>query len=162
MLNGLEPAMIDHFGAEWTSAGGYTLRPDARRFETWENAYALRLGLGAAIDYALAVGLEEIRERAFGLAQSLRKELASLPGVTVQDIGREQCAIVTFSHDRIEAGAIKQAMSKRGINVSTSSPASTRLDAERRRLPAVVRVSPHYYNTEGELDQFLAALKELL
>ena len=42
-----------------------------------------------------------------------------------------------------------------GINVSVSAPASTRLDAEQRHLPDLLRASPHYYNTEHELDRLL-------
>ena len=41
------------------------------------------------------------------------------------------------------------------MNVSTSSPASTLLDATARSLPTVVRASPHYYNTEAELERLL-------
>lgn len=161
-LEKIEPPIIDHFGAEWTAADSYTLRPDARRFETWENAYALRLGLGAATEYAMGIGLERIQARAFKLAALLREELATIPGFTVQDIGSEQCAIVTFSHEQIEAGAIKQSMSDAGINISASQPSSTRLDSEARDLPTLVRTSPHYYNTEAELERFLAALKSLV
>ena len=47
MLERLEPPMIDHFSAEWVARDRYDLRPDARRFENWENNYAARLGLGA-------------------------------------------------------------------------------------------------------------------
>ena len=36
-----------------------------------------------------------------------------------------------------------------------SDPASTRLDAEARRLPDLVRASPHYYNTEAEVDRLI-------
>ena len=50
MIEKLEPPIIDHFGAPWVAADRYELRPDARRFETWENNYAARLGLGVAID----------------------------------------------------------------------------------------------------------------
>ena len=39
------------------------LRADARRFENWEFNYAAVLGLGAAVDYALALGLDSIRDR---------------------------------------------------------------------------------------------------
>ena len=49
--------MIDHYAAPWVARDRYELRPDARRFENWENNYAARLGLGAAVDYALALGL---------------------------------------------------------------------------------------------------------
>jgi cysteine desulfurase / selenocysteine lyase len=52
LMLSLEPPMIDHFAAPWVAADRYELRPDARRFETWENNYTARLGLGRAIDYA--------------------------------------------------------------------------------------------------------------
>lgn len=160
-LKTLEPFMIDHFGAEWTRAEAYELRADARRFETWENSYALRLGLGAAVDYALEVDRERIQSRAFGLADMLRHALAEIPGMKVQDIGYNKCAIVTFTHERLAAEKIKEAMATKSINISVSGPSSTRLDAEARGLPPVVRVSPHYYNSEAELEHFLTALKEI-
>ena len=54
LLERLEPPMLDHFAAPWVARDRYRLRDDARRFETWENNYAARLGLGVAVDYALA------------------------------------------------------------------------------------------------------------
>ncbi len=44
-------------------------------------------------------------------------------------------------------------MRERGVNVSTSTRASTLLDAAARNLPTLVRASPHYYNTEDEIAQ---------
>ncbi|MCP5084322.1 MAG: aminotransferase class V-fold PLP-dependent enzyme [Alphaproteobacteria bacterium] len=160
-LDILEPPIIDHFGAEWVSQDKYQLRPDARRYESWENSYALRLGLGAAVDYSLAVGLENISARAFGLAAALREELSGMPGVTPRDLGSEKCAIVTFTHEKLQASSIKQIMANEGINISASVPSSTRLDAERRNLPVVLRVSPHYYNTEDEIERFCQVLKHV-
>ncbi len=157
----VEPPIIDHFGADWVAKDTYQLRPDARRYETWENAYALRLGLGAAVDYALALGLEAISERAFALAAHLREELAKIPDVTVRDLGTDKCAIVTFTHEAHDAAKIKQAMAERDINISASLPSSTRLDSEQRNLPVIVRASPHYYNTEEEIERFCRALREL-
>lgn len=161
MLENLEPVMLDMFGAEWTEPGVYEMRPDARRFETWESSLALHLGMGAAADYALGVGLEAIRDRAFALARRLRSELENIAGVTVQDIGREKCAIVTFSHASISAEEIQQALKAKQINVTVSGPTSTLLDARARKLPDLVRVSPHYYNTDDELDSFLQALRSV-
>lgn len=63
VLEKIEPAMIDLYGAPWTAPGRYDLRPDARRFETWEKNYSVRLGLQAAVDYALDIVLENIEER---------------------------------------------------------------------------------------------------
>ncbi|MCJ9732515.1 aminotransferase, partial [Bradyrhizobium sp. PRIMUS42] len=41
------------------------------------------------------------------------------------------------------------------ITIGASDPPSTRIDAERRALPHVVRASPHYYNTEAEVDRLI-------
>ncbi len=89
MLAKLHPPMIDHFAAPWVAPDRYELRADARRFESWENNYAARLGLGVAIDYALALGLDDIQTRCRELGNVLRTELRRLPGVQVHDLGRD-------------------------------------------------------------------------
>jgi cysteine desulfurase / selenocysteine lyase len=85
MLEKLEPAFLDLHAAIWTSKDSYKLRPDARRFENWETNIAAKLGLGAAVDYALALGLGDIRSRVVSLAGSLRRRLADIPGVSVKE-----------------------------------------------------------------------------
>jgi selenocysteine lyase/cysteine desulfurase len=62
----------------------------------------------------------------------------------------------------MDARAIQAALRERNVNVSVSGPSSTRLDAEARDLPALVRASVHYYNTETEIDRFAAALRDVL
>jgi selenocysteine lyase/cysteine desulfurase len=161
VLDQIEPPMLDHYGAEWVSSDRYEMRPDARRFENWEASYACRLGLGAAIDYALEWGIEAIRDRAFGLAADLRERLDAVPGVDVRDVGRERCAIVTFTIAGREAATVKAALAARRMNVTVSDATSARLDFEARDLDAVVRASPHYYNDEVEVERFCEAVAQL-
>lgn len=161
MLQQLEPPMIDHFAAPWVSRDSYQLRDDARRFETWENNYAARLGLGAAIDYAFEIGIAPIEQRCRMLAGRLRDGLAALPGITICDLGRAPGAIVSFTMKGHEADAIVASAAAAGITIGASDPSSTRIDAERRSLPHVVRASPHYYNTEAEIDRLIVHLKGL-
>ena len=151
LLDGLEPPMIDQFAAPWTAPDGYTLRNDARRFETWENNYAARLGLGVAADYGLAIGFDVIQVRCFGLADALRGYLREIPGVAIHDLGERPAALVSFTIDGIESLAIKAHLREKRINVSVSKPANTLLDSVARQLTPIVRVSPHYYNTEDEI-----------
>ena len=158
----LEPAMIDHFAAPWVSTDQYQLRDDARRFENWENSYALRAGLGAAATYATEIGLEAIKDRARGLADGLRDQLADLPGAQLRDVGSERCAIVSFTLDGLDPGKTVENLRMQGINIGASDPASTRLDAESRNLPTVMRAAPHYYNTEDDIDQLVLALQKLI
>ena len=56
--------------ADWQPDGTYTIRADARRFENWETYYAGKVGLGVAVDYALELGLDEIRARIDELARA--------------------------------------------------------------------------------------------
>jgi selenocysteine lyase/cysteine desulfurase len=150
-----EPPMLDHFAAEWVARDRYELRPDARRFENWENNYAARLGLGLAIDYALEIGLDAIEQRCRLLSARLRDGLQAIPHVTVRDLGPNPSAIVSFTHDRVDAVEIVKQAAMKDITIGASDPASTRIDAERRRLPMLVRASPHYYNTEAEVDRLV-------
>jgi selenocysteine lyase/cysteine desulfurase len=158
----LEPPMPDLHAATWTGPETFEVRADARRFETFESHVAGRLGLGVAVRYALGWSLEAIFGRVRHLAERLRAALRATDGVTVYDVGRVQGAIVTFAAAQMEADAIQQRLRAEGINVSVSTPASTRLDAEARALPNLVRASVHYYNTESEIAHAAEVLRRLL
>jgi selenocysteine lyase/cysteine desulfurase len=161
LLEQLEPPFLDLHAATWTARDAYTVRPDARRFETWESYVAGRLGLAAAVDYALAWGLPAIETRVKTLAERLRDLLGALPGVTVRDLGAERCGIVTFTAEGRDPEHLKAALAARGINVSTCTPAGALLDMEARGLDALTRASVHYYNSEAELERFAQTLREL-
>lgn len=161
-LERLEPAMIDHFGAPWTARDQYTLRDDARRFESWENSYALRAGLGAAVEYANAIGLAAIEARIGELAAFSRDALSQVERIHPRDIGNHNCGIVSFSIEGTEPEDVVSGMSKAGFAIGTSDPASTRLDAERRGLPTMLRIAPHYYNTFDEIERGVSQLKSLI
>ncbi|PSQ97560.1 MAG: aminotransferase [Bacteroidetes bacterium SW_9_63_38] len=158
----LTPPLLDLHSATWTGPDTYEIRPDARRFETYEGHVAGKVGLGVAVDYALRLGLDSIRKRVQSLAATLRDRLATVFGVTVQDQGRRRCGIVTFSADQKDARSVQAALREDDINVSVSTPNSTRLDAEARALPDLVRASVHYYNTEAEINRFVSALRTVL
>ena len=156
----LEPPMLDLHSARWSGPESYEIRPDARRFETWEGSIAGKIGLGVAVDYAMAVGLDSIRERCGKLADQLRRQLAGADGVSVHDIGVDKAAIVSFSKQGIDARRLADRLSVQRINVSVSDRGSTLLDMQERGLDDIVRASPHYYNTEEEVERLVAAIRD--
>lgn len=157
-LDRLDPAFLDLRGATWTEPDRFELRPDARRFENWESSLAAVAGLGEAVAYARSWGIDAIGERVGHLAGELRERLDALPGVQVRDLGQRRCGIVTFTKEGQDAATVCSRLADQGINVSVSGPSSTRLDADSRQLPPIVRASVHYYNDTTELDRFCAAV----
>ncbi|HEX6577110.1 MAG TPA: aminotransferase class V-fold PLP-dependent enzyme [Jiangellaceae bacterium] len=138
-LHRLHPAIVEVGSGAWAARDRYTLKSDARRFETWEASHACQLGLGRAIDYALDLGLDAIEARVTLLARSLRTRLADIPQVAMHDLGERQCGIVTFSVAGIDAPTTKALLAQRRINVDYSTAEDTRLDFEARGLTQCVR-----------------------
>ena len=159
---GAHPLLVDMHGADWTDADAFTLNPDARRFETWEFAFALVLGVGAAAEYALQAGVEATGRRARDLAEYARSQLAAIQGVRVLDRGPELCAIVTLALDGRDTTDIKLALRDRGINTSSPHREDAVIDMDEKGTASALRISPHYYNTQEEIDTAVDAIRELL
>jgi selenocysteine lyase/cysteine desulfurase len=155
------PLFVDLRGADWTEPDAFRLAEGARRFENWEFAHALVLGFGEAARYAQRVGARGF-ERAWRLAGVLRERLSTIPGVRVLDRGTRRCAIVTVDPAGRDAAEVKLALRSQGINTSSTSRGDAVLDLDAKGVTSVLRFSPHYYNTEEELDAAAGALEEEL
>ena len=80
----------------------------------------------------------------------------------MRDKGRELSALTTFTIEGHDPSAVAERLRQQGINVSTSGLLSARLDFPERGIEQVVRASVHYYNTEEEVDELVAAVGDLL
>lgn len=155
------PLYVDMRGARWTDADDFELVPDAKRFENWECACALVLGLGAAARYALQVGVEPAGAYAAELADHARQRLEGLPGLRVLDRGTRRAAIVTVEIAGYEAPEVVALLRDEAINTSATGRDTAVIDMDEKRARTALRVSPHYYNTRREIDILAAALEAL-
>lgn len=162
LARGDYPLYVDMRGATWTAPDDLSLVADARRFEDWEFPYALVLGLGAAVEYAQAVGVGRAGTRAVALADYLRTRLMELDGVRVLDRGRERCAIVTVEVVGHETANIVDELRRRHINTSASLAWYGLIDMAEKNVASALRLSPHYYNTLEEVDAAVEALREII
>jgi len=153
VLDRLDPFVAEIGSAAWDGQHGFTWAPGAQRFASWEHSYVNVLGLGAAVRQALDLGLVAIGQRAAALGARLRGQLTGLRGVTVHDLGLLRCAIVTAKIDGVAAEQAARALGRAGVNVSTTVPGHSPLDAQDRDAHPLIRFSPHYYNTEEEVDR---------
>jgi selenocysteine lyase/cysteine desulfurase len=159
---GAHPLLVDMHGADWTDTDAFELHPDARRFETWEFAFALVLGLRAAAEYALKVGVESGGRRASELAEYAREKLGAVAGVRVLDRGPQLCAIVTVAIAGRDTTQIKLDLRARGINTSSPQREDAVIDMDEKQTLSALRISPHYYNTKEEIDTGVEAISEII
>ena len=161
-LTDLEPFPLDLHSATWTGRGTYEVATSAKRFESWERSYAALLGLGAAVDYALDIGIEPIRERIDYLARTLRECLDQIDGVRVRDRGSVRSGIVTITVPDPGAAAMVRALRERGINTSLSTPDYAPDEFAREGIESMVRLSPHAYTTDDEVVRAIDAVRALV
>jgi selenocysteine lyase/cysteine desulfurase len=161
LLERTQPPWVDAFSAPWSPDGPYRPRSDARRYETAEGSPALKLGLGAAIRYALDLGIENVWSRIQELSGYLRGRLSEIEGVTVRDLGEQMSGLVSLTVEGVEPKEVRQALFSRGINVTVNGLNYTPLDMAARGLSEIVRISIHCFNTTEELDRVCEVLRLL-
>ncbi|MFJ9871417.1 aminotransferase class V-fold PLP-dependent enzyme [Streptomyces sp. NPDC101165] len=161
LREGYEPLFIDMYGARWVEPDTYRPVDSAARFEEWEFPYATLLGCAAAVRYALRVGLEPISRRTPALAARLRDRLADIPGIRLLDRGPAPAALVTFEVEGWQPQPFKTALDERGINSALSFREFAQYDFDDKDVDWCLRLSPHYYNTEDEVDTVATAVAEL-
>jgi selenocysteine lyase/cysteine desulfurase len=162
VMKRLDPPFLELQSADWVAPDRYVMRPDAHRFETWEANIAARLGLGAAVDYALQWGLDAIQARVAKLAESLRIRLSELSGVTIHDSGPVRSGIVTFSVSEFASEEVRDRLRNRRIHLSVVSlPPHARAE-ETQANSSRLRASVHYYNSKEEVETFCRAISEII
>lgn len=131
-----------------------------RGLESREKDPAILLGLLASVRHANDIKMDETTNKILALAAGLRHAIARIPGWTIHD-RPPYSGIVTASHRTIPARAVKNSLRQEGISVGVTGGAATPLDMEERGLSEVLRVSPHYFNTTGEMERISTAIQRI-
>ncbi len=130
------------------------LPDDARRYEPGVLNTGPLLGMRAAMEMFLDLGPARVGERIAHLVSRLAEPLAELGCEFLgQRDGPRASGILTVSHPRVDARVLVKALEERGVI------ASPRRD---RAGKSYVRFSPHFYNTEAELDRAVEVLRDAL
>lgn len=161
MVDRLAPVSPDVRGARWTEERDWVVAPGARRFELWEAAHALRLGLGTALAELEALGVPAVASRISTLGARIRAELSEVDGVRVVDPPAAGGGIVTFAVAESPAEEVRAALSARGVHLVSVPAAHGRWDLAARSLPAVLRASVHVYNDDADVYALVEAVREV-
>jgi cysteine desulfurase/selenocysteine lyase len=122
------------------------LRDDARRFEEGSPNLLGIHGLGASLELLLEIGIPQIEERVLGLTNHLIAGLQERGYHITTPIAspQERSGIVCFNHPHHALDNLEQRLKKARVIIS--------------KRGQVIRVSPHFYNDETDIDQLLDAL----
>lgn len=121
-------------------------------------------GLSAAVDFIAEVGVSTIHERETALMNRFYNGVKDMPGITVYgDFSRERTAIVTLNLGDYESGAVSDALSEDyGIATRPGAHCAPRMhEALGTKQQGAVRFSFSWFNTEGEIDAAVQAMREL-
>lgn len=132
-----------------------------QRFEAGTPNYVGAISLGCAMEYLQSVGRIELAQQEQILTVLLRKELATIPEVTVIGTPNLRCGVVSFVVPGIHPFDLGAMLDSQGIAVRTGHLCAQPL-VNQLGYDSVIRVSPAFYNTEQECLELISALKRTI
>ena len=139
---------IDIWNPGWTGVADpwnflsydFTYRGDARRYEEGSMNFHGIYALGASVERFLEIGMKSVGERILSLADLLQERLEERGCAITSPRGPdERSGIICFRHPRRETEELFLSLSEAGAVVSMREGS--------------IRVSPHFYNSEEEVER---------
>jgi cysteine desulfurase / selenocysteine lyase len=136
------------------------------KFEAGTPAIAEAIGLGAAIDYLSAIGMDKIHAYEGELTAYLYERIVNVPDLTLygplpQSDGSGRAALVTFTVADLHANDVSTLLDHEGIAIRSGHHCTQQLH-RLLNTNSTARASLYFYNTKAEIDQFIAALTETI
>lgn len=158
---GYMPLFADAGGADWIAPEAYRPHKEAKRFQLWENSYAILLGLKEAVRYLNGLGVQNVYDYNQTLLKQLTDGLQAIPGIKTYDEGSQRSNIITFRKGDLEQEEIKTKLDEAGIFYSVSGINYALIDYQKKGVDWTVRFSPHYFNTTEEINRALHVVDSL-
>jgi len=130
------------------------------KFEAGTPPIAAAIGLGAAIDYVNAVGLDRIAAHEHALLEYATEAVSSIPGVRIIGTAREKTAVISFYVGDVHPHDVGTILDHEGVAVRTGHHCAQPV-MQRFGVPATARASFAFYNTFDEVDALAAAIRKV-
>ncbi len=135
-------------------------QPPPGRFEAGTGSIADAVGLGAAIDYVSAIGMDTICRYEQELLAYAHERLARVPGLTMMGMAAEKAGVLSFVLDGVRTEDVGAALDQEGIAARAGHHCAQPIH-RRFGLESTVRASLALYNTREDIDALVAALLRL-
>jgi cysteine desulfurase / selenocysteine lyase len=137
-----------------------TYAPIPHKFEAGTPHIAGAIGLGAAIDYVTATGLNRISNHEHALTTYATERLMAIPGVSLVGTAPGKGSILSFTVEGVHPHDVGTILDHHGIAVRAGHHCAQPV-MDRFKVPATVRASLGMYNTEAEVDALTAAIRHV-
>ncbi len=127
------------------------------KFEAGTPAIADAVGLGAAIEYLEALGMERIAAAEHELLEYATERLSAIPDLRIVGTAPEKAAVVSFTLGRVHPHDLGTILDAEGVAVRTGHHCAMPV-MDFFKVPATARASFAFYNTRAEVDRLVEAL----
>jgi len=130
------------------------------KFEAGTPNIAGTIGLGAAIDYVEAIGLDAIAAHEHDLLDYATRRARELPGLTLIGTAKDKAGILAFTLEGIHPHEIGTVLDHEGIAIRTGHHCAMPV-MDRFGVPATARASFALYNTRDDVDALIEGLTKV-
>lgn len=128
------------------------------KFEAGTPAIAEAIGLGAAVDYLLEIGMDVIAAQEQVVVNYAIERLSEVPGIIIYGPeGKERGGVTSFNMDGVHAHDVAQILDGDGIAVRAGHHCAMPLH-DKLGIPASARASYYLYNSITDVDKLIASL----
>jgi cysteine desulfurase/selenocysteine lyase len=130
------------------------------KFEAGTPPIAAAIGLGAAVDYVTAIGMEAIAASERDLLAHATNEMQTLPGIRIVGTAADKASVLSFTVPGVHPHDVGTILNEDGVAVRTGHHCAQPV-MQRFGIPATARASFAFYNTHAEIDQLIAGLRRV-
>ncbi len=131
------------------------------KFEAGTPNIAGVIGLGAAVHYVSALGLDAIGAHEDELLSYATKVVGAIPGVRIIGTAARKAAVLSFTIDGVHPHDIGTVLDREGVAVRTGHHCAQPV-MDFFRVPATARASFGLYNTREEVDVLAAGIRDVI
>ena len=138
---------------------GTVFNDPPHRFEAGTPNIAGHVGLGAAVDYLTALGMDQVAAREAELLAHASEELQKVDGLRIIGTAPDKAAVISFLVEGAHAHDLATLLDLEGVAVRSGHHCAHPL-MQFYGVPATCRASFAFYNTHAEIEAFVAALRK--
>ena len=130
------------------------------KFEAGTPPIAAAIGLGAAVDYLSAIGMDAIAGYEHALLSYATEQMTHMPGVRILGTAANKAAVLSFTVDGVHPHDVGTLLNQEGVAVRTGHHCAQPV-MQRFKVPATSRASFAFYNSMAEVDALINGIRSV-